>query len=56
VAPGLEVGVYLMNRAEDSEVGVFEKLDADIRQAVNIGSGKNPPVSAVLTAAFLETN
>ena len=30
IAPGLEVGVCLVNRAEDSEVGIFEKLDADI--------------------------
>ena len=55
-ASGLEVGVSFMDRTEPSEVGVFKKLDANIRQTVNFGSGMNPSMPAILTATFLKAN
>ena len=56
VAPGLELEIGLVDCTEQVEVGVFEKLNADVPQAVDVGSGKNPSMPTILTTAFLETN
>ena len=46
----------IMNCAENLEVGVLKELNTNIRQAVDIGSGENPPVPAVLATTFFITN
>ena len=56
MARGLEVCVSLVNCMEYSKVGVFERLDTDVRQAVNAGSGKNPPMPAILSTGFSKAN
>ena len=48
--------VGLADRAEFSEVSVFEKLVTDIRHAVNVGRGKNSHVAAGLTVNFPKVN
>ena len=45
-----------MNYTEHSEVGVFEMLDTNVRQVIDVGSEKNPSVPTILSDAFLKSN
>jgi hypothetical protein len=50
---GLEERIGLVNCTEHPEVGILEKLDADVRHAVDVWSRQDPPMSPVLSATFL---
>ena len=56
MAFGLEMCVSLTNRTKHPEVGVFEKSDTDVRQAVDAGSGKNPPMPAIISTTLSKEN
>jgi hypothetical protein len=49
MALGLEGRINLANCAEHSKVGVFKKLDTDVRQVVDVCTGQDPSVSPLLS-------
>ena len=44
------------NRAEYSKVGIFKKLDTNIRQVVDTGRRKDPSMPSILATSFLKEN